>query len=374
MHIHKGVGSVTYPPHAPTLANTLDIIKKAHGPAQSAWRDRLKVDATRFATWLLGSSRLLVTLTVPFTLALVSNAHAAYPEQPVTLVVPFTPGSGPDIIARIISPKLSQELGEAVVVLNRPGASGNIGADLVARSLPDGHTLLLAVNTITMTPSLYKDVPFDPAHDFRAVAKLAESNYALALHPSVDANDVRSLIELSKSRPGEMNYASPGTGTPHHLGMELLKFHTGADLTHVPYKGLAGATTDLIGGHVDSLFTAIHSSVPHALAGQMKVIAVTGERRSPIAPDIPTFAEQGFDFMDTSSWFGILVPRDTPDEIVDTLHARLMRVLDQPEVIKQLNDQGILVTPSTPDELDALIRSDLERWGTLIRETGISAD
>jgi tripartite-type tricarboxylate transporter receptor subunit TctC len=304
------------------------------------------------------------------------QADVSFPARPVTLVVPFTAGSGSDIISRIISPRLSERWKQAVVVENRPGASGNLGADRVAKAAPDGLTLLMVINSFTMTPPLYKSLPYDPGADFAPVARLAVSSYTLAVHNDVPARDVKSLIAFAKSQPpGQLNYGSPGNGTPHHLGMELLKSSVGINVMHVPYKGLAGALTDLMGGQVQMMFATVHSVLPHARAGRLRMLAVTGEQRSLLAPEVPTFREQGIAALDDmDAWYGVLAPARTPPELVARLNRDFLEVLQSEDTRKQLAAQGLIVQTSTPAQLRDQIHSDLLRWSKVVADTHIQAE
>ena len=316
----------------------------------------------------------MLTAVLPATFASGLAAQAAYPDRAVTLVVPFTAGSGSDIIARIVGPRLAERWRAPVVVDNKPGASGNIGAEAVARAAPNGYTLLMAINTLTMAPNLYKKPPFDPVTDFAPVMKMAVANFCMVANPAVTANDLAGLVALAKARPGQINYASPGNGTPHHLAMELLKLQTGTHLTHVPYKGIAGATTDLMGGQVQVMFASLHSVLPQVKAGKLKLLGVTGAR-SPLAPGVPSFREQGMDFMDAvDAWYALLAPARTAPELIARLHQDVSAVLALPEVRDQLANQGLTLQTSSPEQLAALLRSDLARWRKVIGEAKIVAD
>ena len=316
----------------------------------------------------------MLTAVLPATFASGLAAQAAYPDRAVTLVVPFTAGSGSDIIARIVGPRLAERWRAPVVVDNKPGASGNIGAEAVARAAPNGYTLLMAINTLTMAPNLYKKPPFDPVTDFAPVMKMAVANFCMVANPAVTANDLAGLVALAKARPGQINYASPGNGTPHHLAMELLKLQTGTHLTHVPYKGIAGATTDLMGGQVQVMFASLHSVLPQVKAGKLKLLGVTGAR-SPLAPGVPSFREQGMEFMDAvDAWYALLAPARTPPELIARLHQDVSAVLALPEVRDQLANQGLTLQTSSPEQLAALLRSDLARWRKVIGEAKIVAD
>jgi tripartite-type tricarboxylate transporter receptor subunit TctC len=301
-------------------------------------------------------------------------AQGAYPERPVTLVVPFTAGSGSDIIARIVGPRLGERWKQPVVVDNKPGASGNIGAEAVAKARPDGYTLLMAINTLSMAPNLYKKPPFDPATDFAPVMKMAVANFCMVANPALPANDLTGLIALARSQPGQINYASPGNGTPHHLAMELLKQQAGINLTHVPYKGIAGATTDLVGGQVQVMFGSLHSVLPQVKGGKLKLLGITGER-SPLAPGVPTFREQKADFLEAmNAWYALFAPARTPAALIAKMHGDVSAVLAMPEVRDQLAAQGLSIQTGTPEQLGALLRTDLARWRKVISEAKITAD
>ncbi len=320
---------------------------------------------------------LFLSLTAA-TLLAASVAHAqtsTFPNRPVTLVVPFTPGSGSDTIARIVGPKLSARWGQPVVVDNKPGASGNLGTQAVATAAPDGHTLLMAINTHTITPAIYKNMPFDAVRDFAPVTKLAEASLTLAVHPGLPVQDMRSLIAYAKANPGKLNYATPGNGTPHHMAMELLKSTYGVFMVHVPYKGIAGALTDVMGGHAHLMFASVPSVRTHAQAGKVRLLAVTGAQRSAQVPDVPTFREQGFQPMDAvDAWYAVLAPARTAPELVARLNQDFAEVMNTEEVKAELARQGLLVRTSTPEQLGALIRSDIARWQKVVSTAGITAD
>ncbi|HXM80818.1 MAG TPA: tripartite tricarboxylate transporter substrate binding protein [Burkholderiales bacterium] len=308
-------------------------------------------------------------------LALVSfNAGAqSYPSRPITLVVPYTPGTGIDIIARIVSPRLSERWKESVIVDNRPGASGNIGAAIVAKAQPDGYTMMVTVNTFTITPALYKTIPYDPVKDFTPVGRVANGNVALVVNPT--ALPVKNLEELeAAARTRKLSYSSPGNGTPQHLAVELLKQRLGIDILHVPYKGAAQALTDLLGGQVQLAVLPVHTALPHARAGKLTVIAVSGERRSVLAPDSPSFAELGLKNLDIDLYFWIAGPAGLPPEIVQKWNQELASILSAPEVGETLMKQGMVPAPGSPDEISTQIGGDIERWKKFIRETGITAD
>jgi tripartite-type tricarboxylate transporter receptor subunit TctC len=292
-----------------------------------------------------------------------SFAAQAFPDRTVTLVVPFTPGSGSDIIARIIAPKLSERWKQAVIVDNKAGASGNIGAEAAAKAAPDGHTLLMAINTLTMAPNLYKRVPFDPTTDFTPVMKMAVANFAIVVHPNLGANDLPGVIALAKAKPGQINFGSPGNGTPHHLAMELMKQQLGFDMLHVPYRGISNATTDLMGGQVQLMFASVHSMLPHVRSGRLRMLASTGATRSAVTPNVPVFREYGIEFMDAvDAWYAVLAPAKTSPELVKTLHRDVSAVLALPEVKEQMAAQGLVIQISSPEQLGSLIQADYARW------------
>jgi len=302
--------------------------------------------------------------------------QAAFPSRTVTLVVPFSAGTGIDILARAIGPKLSERWKQPVVVENKPGASGNIGTDFVAKAAPDGHTLMVTVNTYTITPALFKGLPYDPVSDLAPLSKIAVATYAFVVNPNTfPANSMAEAIAAIRANPGKYYFASPGNGTPHHVGMELIKLRLGLQVTHVPYKGFAGAITDLIGGQVQMMFTLVHSSLPHVRSGRIKVLAVTGAQRSPQFPEAPTFREQGIDFMDdVDAWYAVMAPGKTPRELVARLSADVNAVMGLSDVRENLLRQGLIPTTSTPQELADLIKSDLARWNKVVTDAKITLD
>jgi len=317
-------------------------------------------------------------LIAAFLFAAVASAVQAqtFPSRPVTLIVPFSPGTGIDILARVIAPKLAEKWGQPVVVENKAGASGNIGTDIVAKAPPDGYTLMVTVNTFTITPSLLKNTPYDVLTDFSPISKIAVATYCFDVNPKVfPASSMQEAIALIRQNPGKYFFASPGNGTPHHIGMELIKLRLGLNATHVPYKGFAGAMQDLIGGQVHMMFTLVHSSIPQASAGRIRILGVTGTKRSPQLPDAPTFREQGIDFMDdVDAWYAVIGPAKLAHELVARLNSDVNAVLGMAEVQESLLKQGLIPTTSTPEGLAALIKSDVPRWAKVIADAKITAD
>jgi tripartite-type tricarboxylate transporter receptor subunit TctC len=323
-------------------------------------------------------NRLFVAATAALTVAGmtgIAKAQTAFPTKAVTLVAPFTPSSGSDTIARIIAPKLAARWGQAVVVDNKPGASGNLGAKFVASAAPDGHTLLMAINTFTITPAVYKTLNFDPVNDFVPIAKLAEAGYTFGVNTNVPAKDMRSLIAYAKQNDGKLNYASPGSGTPQHLAMELFKTGAGVNIVHVPYKGIQGALTDLMGGQVQMMFATVHSMRPPIESGKVRPLAVTGATRNPLSPDVPTFKEQGINYMDSiDAWYAVMAPANTPPDLVARLNRDFIEVMNDADVKLALSKLGLSVRTSSPTELAAIIKSDLARWKKVVTDANITAD
>ncbi len=318
---------------------------------------------------------LACVLALCCSLAPAAASAQGYPARPIRMVVPYTPGTGIDIIARTLGPHITQRWGQAVVVDNKPGLSGNIGADVVAKAQPDGHTLMVTVNTFTMTPALYSNLPYDPVRDFATVGRVATGNIALVVNPS--ALPVKTLDELAavaRARPGKLSYGSPGNGTPQHLAVELLKQRLKLDLLHVPYKGAAGALVDLLGGQVQLMVLPLHTVLPHARAGKLQVIAVSGESRSVLDPNLPSFAELGLKNLDIDLYFWIAGPARTPRDVILKWNQEVASILALADVRESLLKQGLVPSPSSPTEIAAQIKTDVGRWKKLITEMKITAD
>jgi len=307
--------------------------------------------------------------------ALTAGAGAqTFPARPVTVVVPYTPGAGGDFIARKLAPEMARVLGQPVVVENRVGASGTIGTSGVAKAPPDGHTLLSTADTITMLPYLYKSATFSPSKDFAPVAMVATGTWALAVTPSLPAHSLADLVELARKRPGGLSYASPGLGTPHYFLMELFKQTARIDMLHVPYKGMSGLVTDLIGGQVQAALLSLNVALPHVAAGKLRLVAVIADHRSPLAPAIPTLQEAGYANFPFAPWIGLLGPAGTPRPVVERLHRAVGQALASDEIRESLHQQGLDVALSSPEELGTRIRADMERWKALVERSGVEPE
>ena len=305
-----------------------------------------------------------------------AGTHAqTYPSKAVRFVVPFAPGGGSDLVARTVAAKLTEALGQPVVIDNRAGAAGTIGADIAAKSPPDGHTLFLGSNgPLAINPSLYLKLPYDASRDFAPVSLVTVMPFVLVVHPSLPVKSVKELIALAKSRPGQLNYGSPGNGSTTHLANELLKSMTGMQIAHVPYKGVAPAATDLISGNIQMMSGDLSTLVPHVRSGRMRPLAVTSVRRSALLPELPTVAEAGVPGYEASGWFGVLVPAGTPAAIVERLNSAMLKGLAAPDARQRLSAFGGDVAVGSPEQFAAHIRTEAAKWGKLIKAIGLKAD
>jgi tripartite-type tricarboxylate transporter receptor subunit TctC len=317
---------------------------------------------------------LLAGAAAAAALPAIGLAQPAWPVRPITIVVPFTPGTGIDVLARTLGQKLAQRLGQPVLVDNKPGASGNIGTGSVANAVPDGYTLLMTVSTFVMNPSLFKSVPYDPVKSFVPVAPTATGAQVFVVHPSFPANTLADAVKVFKSSPGKYSYASPGSGTPPHMAMELFKLNTGIDMLHVPYKGSAGAITDLLGGEVQAMVLPVNAALGHARTGKIRMLAVAKDKRIAVAPDTPTFAEQGVPNTDVDLWFGLLAPAGTPAAVVAKLNSEINQILAMSDVHEALDKQGLIPAPGRPEALGTLVKNDFVRWADVIRKAKITGD
>ena len=304
----------------------------------------------------------------------IARARAQTASRPIFLFVPFTAGTGPDLLARILGEELRARWNQAVVVENKPGASGNIGTQAAARAEPDGNTLLVTVNTFVMNASLYKSIPYDPETGFVPIAEIATGVLALVVHPSLNVGTFAELIAAARAKPGAINYASPGRGTPQHLAMELLKLTAQIDLTHIPYAGSAGAIKDLAGGHVSAMFLPVHTALPLAASGDIRILAVGSEQRAHQAADVPTLAELGVAGFDVDLWYAVLAPAGTPKDVVARYNAAFNEILAAPNVRTLLDRQGLVAQGGPPERLAELIAKDLARWARVVKDAGISAE
>jgi tripartite-type tricarboxylate transporter receptor subunit TctC len=305
-----------------------------------------------------------------------SAQASGYPDRPVHLVVPFPAGGGADNLARLIMPKVSNALGQPIVIENRAGAGGNVGAELVARAAPDGYTLLYGTNgTHAINPSLYRNLTFDPVRDFIPVSRMTEIAAMLIVNPKLPVNSTAELIQYARAHPGKLNFASAGNGTTSHLAGELFKTQAGIDIVHIPYRGGALAMTDLIGGQVDMMIEVMPSASPQVAAGRVRGLAVSTAKRFPGAPDVPTIAESGLPGFEASAWDGVFVPAGTPQPIVQRLSAAIRQALEDPELAAALLARGAQpATATTPESFARFIATSAERWGQAVRASGAKVD
>ncbi|NYT78069.1 tripartite tricarboxylate transporter substrate binding protein [Alcaligenaceae bacterium] len=321
------------------------------------------------------ASRYLTAVSLGLmTLGAAASASAAYPEKPVRLVVGFSAGGTTDVTARILSKELTEALGQAVIVENKPGAGSNIATDYVKRAKPDGYTLLMVAVTSTINQTLYKNVSFDLNTDFDPVALAVRVPNILVVNPNVPVKSVKELVDYAKANPGKLNFASSGSGTSIHMAGELFKMLAGVDIQHIPYKGSSPAVTDLIGGQVDFMFDNMPSAWPQVEAGKLRALAVTTEARAENAPDLPTMQESGFPTFDVSSWFGVIAPKGTPADVVEKLNAAIRTALKIDDVKARLADLGAVPADTTPAEFGQFIKSEVEGWAPVVKASGATVD
>jgi tripartite-type tricarboxylate transporter receptor subunit TctC len=315
-----------------------------------------------------------ITRLLALLLLAASAAAQTWPGQPIRIIVPFTPGTGMDTIARTVAPRLSERLGQPVVVSNVPGASGNIGADQVAKSNPDGYTLLMGANTMLMASQLYKNVPFDPVKDFAPVSMAAWGTLMLVANPKTGIKSLQDLQDRARAKPGSISYGSPGVGTPHHMAMELFKVQTRLFMLHVPYRGTAGYTTDLLSGEVNVGFLPVHVAQGFVNSGRLNALAVGSPRRHPVAVGVPTIEELGVKGVNVDMWYGFFVPGKTPAAMSQRLNKEIATIMQLPEVSEVLGKAGMDAASSSPGELGNVVKQDYARWGEVIRRNNISAE
>jgi tripartite-type tricarboxylate transporter receptor subunit TctC len=297
-----------------------------------------------------------------------------WPTRPVRIVVPFAVGGPADVYARFLAQRLPDQLGQPFVVENRPGAGAVIGTDLVAKAPPDGYTLLLMSNTHTVNETLVQNKPYNLTRDFVPVAPINYSDLVLVAHPSVSANNIQQVLKAARERPGKMNYASSGTGTPYHMAGELFKSMGGVFLVHIPYKGSSGARTDLLGGQVDLMFDAVTTMTEQIKAGKAKAIATTGKQRSTVLPDVPTVHESGVPNYEATIWLGLLAPKGTPAAVVQRLNEAVSKIVSQPEVQQGWSRQGATAMVMNAQAFDKYVQDDIQKWAKVIRSANIKAD
>ena len=304
-----------------------------------------------------------------------TGSGQAYPGKPIRFLVPFPAGGIADLFARLIGQKFNEAWGQPAVVEHRPGAGGNIGAEIAAKSPPDGYTLVMgSIGTHSVNISLFRKLAFDPIRDFAPVALVMEAEGLLVLHPSVPAKTVKELIALARARPGQLTYASAGNGTAGHLAGELFKSMAKVDMLHIPYKGNVPAITDLIAGQTSLLFATMPTVLPQVQAGRLRALAVTGAGRSPAAPELPNIAEAGLPGYEVTNWIGIFAPAGTPREIIHKLNGEILRVMQAPEIRTRLTNEGAKFTPMTPDEFAAFVKSEVAKWAKVVKDAGIRVD
>jgi len=306
-------------------------------------------------------------------MAPVTIVHA-YPERPLRFVIPFPPGGGADNLARVVAISASERLGQSIVIDNRAGAGGNIGAVVVANSAPDGYTLLQANVSHAISTSLYKKLQYDLLNDFISVTQLASIPFLLAVHPTSSVHSAKELIALAKSKPDQLTYASSGAGGPSHLAMELFKSMSATEIRHIPYKGAVPAATDLLAGRVDMSFFTFSGALPYTSSGRLRALGLASTRRSALAPNLPTIGETGLPDFEATTWFGIMVPRGTQSSVVSKLHSAFFSALNIPGVRERLTNQGFEVVGSSPAEFAAYVKSEIPKWAKVVKATGAVAE
>ncbi len=306
--------------------------------------------------------------------AVSSFAQQNYPTRTVRLIVPSSPGGGTDISARILAPKLTEYLGQQVIVENRPGAGTMIGGEAVARAAPDGYTLLMGISTLAINPAIYKKVPYDAIKDLAPISQAVALSNVLVTHPSLPPRTLKEFIAFAKARPGQLNFASAGVGTSPHLSMELFLVMTGLKIVHVPYKGSGPGVIDLVAGHVPMMMPNMLSAQPHIKANRLRALGVTGTKRASGAEDIPTIVEAGVPGYEAVQWYGVLAPAGTPRDIISKLHAQIVRALQSADVRQRLLTDGAEPVGSSPEEFAAFIRAETAKWAKVVKASGIAQE
>lgn len=298
----------------------------------------------------------------------------SYPSRTVTFIVPFSAGAGADIVARIMVPRLAKHWSVGAITDNRSGASGNIGADLVAKATPDGYTLMITATTFASNPAIMPKTPYNVVTSFAPVALIGTGGVSLSVHPGLPANTLRQFIDLIRSAPGKYHYSSPGNGGPQHLSMELLKLETKINIVHVPYKNTAGAVTDLLAGHVQAMMLPIHTATPYVRSGKLRMLGVMSTERSPVFPDVPTVNEHGMALPSVETWYAVFAPAHTPAPIVAKLNADINAVLREPDLLESFAGQGLAPAGGTPEQLGERIKREVALWTRVVKDAGIKAD
>ncbi|HET7763659.1 MAG TPA: tripartite tricarboxylate transporter substrate binding protein [Burkholderiales bacterium] len=303
-----------------------------------------------------------------------AQAADAWPARPIRFILPFPPGGGTDILGRIIAERLTANLGQPVVTENRGGAGGNVGAEAAAKSAPDGYTIVLVAPSLAISPSLYAKLAYDPVRDFAPVSLVATVPNVMVTNPEVPARTLAEFIRLARSKPGELNFGSGGSGTSNHLAGELFNIVAGVRLVHVPYKGVNLAMNDVLSGRIQLVVIGVPATVPHIKAGKLRALAIVAPQRSPVLPDVPTVAEAGLPQFEVTTWYGILAPAGTPRPIVMRLNAELGKVMHAPELKDRLDALATDPVTSTPEEFAALIKREIAKWAEVVRDAGLKAD
>jgi len=321
-------------------------------------------------------SRELASRALAVCLAAVSGYPSAqdFPSRPLRLVVGSTPGGGTDISARLIAPKMSEQLGQQVVVENRPGATTTIGVNYVVRSAPDGYTLLMGVSSLAINPHILRNVPYDALKDLAPVTQVLVAPNIMVAHPSLPIRTVKDLVAFARPRPGQLNFAAGGAGSSQHLAIELFLYMTGTKIVHVPYKGQGMALIDVVAGQVSLMMANVISALPHVRSARLRALGVTGSKRTTVAPDIPTIAEAGVPGYEVLQWYGVLAPAATPREIIGRLHGVIAHAVQDPKIRERIVADAGEPVGNTPDEFSAILRADYKKWGDVIRKAGIRVD
>ena len=324
--------------------------------------------------WNGAKSLVVVGVMCSSVTSVHAQSAASFPSKSIRWLVGYTPGGTADMMARAVGAKFTETWGQTVIVENRPGGATNIATELVARSAPDGYTLLLGTVTNVINPALFPKMSFDFVKDFVHVTNMASTPGIMVVHPSVPAKNVKELVALAKARPGQLRHASTGIGSPHHLAGELFKHMTGVSMVHVPYKGATPAITDAVAGHIEIYFGAMVSTIPHVKSGRLRALAMTSAKRSPAAKEIPTLQEQGLRDFETGSWFSVNVAAGTPRDIVMKLHTETLRALASPDIRNRMQPEGAEFIGNTSEQFAAYVRTEIEKWGRAVRLSGAKAD